>query len=73
MQRGNPVDEEICSTLSSTLQMCGQHRRAAKLFETAVTHSPNAVPLLRELFFVYAALREYKQQQLVRRWFDLTH
>lgn len=65
-QRAHPTDEDVCSTLSSVLHLCGETRRAVRMFEAAVAASPSSVPLQRDLFFSYVLVGEAKQQQLVR-------
>jgi hypothetical protein len=45
--------------------MCGETRRAVKMFETALAHNPTSQSLQRDLFFCHVLQGDYKQQQLV--------
>lgn len=65
-QRSNPSDEELCSLTASVLRLCGETRRATKMYEAAVAHSPSSIPLQRALFFQYVAVGDFKAQQTVR-------
>ena len=65
--RSKPTDVDVIASLSSVLRRTGDAGLMVQLCDTAVSQKPDDKDLLRQLFYAFLHVEDYKKMQTVRK------